>query len=76
MIPGLFIPSQWYWKGPEGIYSSASNAIVPATDATYEGWLKAGNYATPWPFDASGNQNAASLNAVLTSFSLPAYAGS
>jgi len=43
----MFNPFNWYWSTPQGIYSSARNAIVEPTDTTYETWIASGNTATP-----------------------------
>lgn len=65
-----YTPLAWYWSGPLGVFSSASKTIVPATDATYETWLAAGNIATAWPKDATGAQTAAALDAVLAPYGI------
>lgn len=70
----VFTPQDWYWKNAAGVlYGSKKNAALATTDADYVVWTKAGNYATIWPRDASGNQTTASLNAVLESCGLPDY---
>ncbi|WP_316185934.1 MULTISPECIES: DUF4376 domain-containing protein [unclassified Bradyrhizobium] len=56
-----FQPRNWYWivAGNPGVYSSASNVYVPATDPVYLAWLAAGfapgriaSEAEIWPYVA------------------------
>lgn len=67
----------WYWIGqPVGynstiIYSSASKAIVQATDPGYIAFLNGGYLATSWPKDATGAITTAALDNVLTAAGLP-----
>jgi hypothetical protein len=69
-----FRASAWFWRDSTGvIYSSAANALVSSTDASFVAWSTNGSLPTVWPRDSSGNQTAASLNAVLDAYGLPHY---
>lgn len=69
-----FTPAAWIWRDDHGvIYSSGDNALVSSSDAVYLAWTADGSIPTVWPHDDSGNQTAASLNAVLAAYGLPAY---
>jgi len=65
-----YTPSDWYWRGPLGVYSSARQGIVSLSDAT---WTAREGLAqwTPWPMDDVGEQTAEALDAVLIAAGLP-----
>ena len=68
----IYTPSNWYWTGPLGIFSSASNTIVDIADTNYCEWIATGNMATPWPKDiGTREQTAAALDEVLIAAGLP-----
>jgi hypothetical protein len=68
----FFTPRNWYWLATNGsIYSSASQTLVPSTDATYTAWL-AEHTPSPWPVDGTGAQTTASLQSVLSPYGLTA----
>jgi hypothetical protein len=64
----MYNPTNWYWEGPQGVFSSAQGKIVPTDDAAYEAWRAGGAAPTPWPKDALGAQTAAALDAVLAPY--------
>lgn len=64
-------PRNWYWLADDGrLFSSARVAVVPQDNADYLAWLEGGWPATPWPRDEQGHQTNASLQAVLTPWSI------
>jgi hypothetical protein len=63
-------PHNWYWVGPLGVFSSASQSIVPTTDPAYIAWLAEGGLPTNWPKDASGAQTTEALDEVLAPYGL------
>ena len=54
-----------YWTATDGrIYSSARNALINASDVSYQQFLAVFlGFVTPWPSDSSGQQTTASLRA-------------
>jgi hypothetical protein len=66
----LYTPLNWYWTASDGrVYSSFKNALVYTYDTGYVTFT-ANNGVKPWPFDASGNQTTASMQAVMTPFGI------
>lgn len=78
-IPGLYIPSDWYWiventNPTSQVYSSASASFIPVTDAGYAAFSSVGGRATKidtqaeliWVFNNAGYPaGAAGLSASL-----------
>lgn len=66
MIP--FNPRNWYFLATDGrVFSTATMAEVPASDATYSAWLGMGLAPSPWP----GGQAAADIRAALAPYGWP-----
>lgn len=66
----IYNPSNWYWcigGNQTQFWSSAGNAYVPASDATYTAWQQAGGVATN--IDTMAN-----LQTVLEAANVPPYA--
>ena len=64
-------PKNWYWLADDGrVFSSATETIVTADDATYAEWIAAGNVPSAWPRDDAGNQTDAALQDVLTPYGM------
>lgn len=64
-------PRNWYWLADDGrLFSSAVQALIPATDPGYEAWVAGSGVATRWPVDDRGAQTTASLQDVLTPYGL------
>ena len=72
-MPMLYDPFHWFWKADDGrLYSSAVQALVPATDPDFVAFMEASGETTPpnWPRDDAGTQTDASLQAVLDPYGL------
>jgi Domain of unknown function (DUF4376) len=65
-------PYDWYWLADDKrVFASARQVIVTDTDPAYLAWIAIpGNLATPWPYDAAGNQTEAALQVVLAPYNL------
>jgi hypothetical protein len=64
--------ADWYWSGTPGVYGSKRGGLVanPSTDSAYQAW-RVNQTPTPWPVDASGQQDTAALDWVLENVGLP-----
>ena len=63
-------PFNWYWLAEDGrIFSSAVQAIVPATNPGYVAFIEA-TAPTPWPRDDNGNQTSDELGKVLAPYGM------
>lgn len=67
----MFNPHDWYWLADDGrIFSSARGELISKNDGSFKKWEDAGNLPTRWPEDDNGEQNNASLGAVLSVYGL------
>ena len=61
----------WFWLADDGrVYGSAANEVGTADDAAYKAFIRDGSSATLWPRDDEGNQTLASMQDVVSGFSL------
>lgn len=72
LTASAFNPHAWYWLKSDTttLFSGASEALIPTTDATYQSWLTSGFVATPWPRDDVGNQTDSALQDVLAQYGM------
>jgi hypothetical protein len=66
-----YTPTNWWWVAADDrAYGSLKQLITTTADPDYVAWIGAGNAATIWPQDGSGNQTNAALQDVLTPYDL------
>jgi hypothetical protein len=64
-------PYDWYWLADDGrLYSSSAQMQVVPDDQKYQDWVEAGNTASFWPRDETGEQTDAELQSVLFEYRL------
>ncbi|WP_439372908.1 hypothetical protein [Bradyrhizobium sp. DASA03120] len=67
----MFVPRDWYWLAEDGrVYSSARQAIIDTTDATFAAWVEAGYAPTGWPRNLGGEQTKEALQDVVKEYRL------
>jgi hypothetical protein len=67
----MFNAFNWYWKADDGrLFSSATQALVQASDVAYLAWQTNGGIATIWPRDASGAQSNDALQEVIAPYGM------